>query len=103
MFEKITKYEKVEYEVLKSIKCDVCQVNILKNKQDCDKICVATIIYSKCNIEDVRSGSFENAFERESTDLCNKCYMKIVSILRKMGGKIPSYWSTLEKDETEEV
>lgn len=98
MFITETITEKIETEKLKNIKCDICKRNLVKGKDEEEEIVVATIRLSQTTIKSVKESGFDNPVECESSDFCEKCYKKIIEFIKKLGGKVPSYYYSEDQD-----
>ncbi len=92
MFITETITEKIETEKLENIKCDICERNLVKGKDEEAELAVATIRFSRTTIESVKESGFDNPNECESSDFCEKCYKKVIEFIKKLGGKVPSYY-----------
>lgn len=87
--EKITK---VKTDELEEIKCDLCNRNLLKSKDDNDEIAVATLKFSKQYKDTVKEEGFQVPISCETSDFCEPCYKKIMKIIKNLGAKIPSFY-----------
>lgn len=102
MFVTKTITHKIETENLDNIKCDICGRNLIKGKENNEEISVANLRFSRSTVKLVKaSGGFDDPFECESSDFCEKCYKKVLEFLKKMGGKVPSYYYS--DDQAEEI
>jgi hypothetical protein len=97
MFITKTISQKLETEQLENIKCDICGRNLVKGKDDEENVAVATFRFSHTTIESVREKGFEEPLKCESSDFCEKCYKKIMEFIKKLGGKVPSYYFSEEQ------
>ena len=98
MFVTKEKAEKIVVDELQNIKCDICGRNLLKGKDEDEEVSVATLRFSKSSAEMVREEGFKTPYECESSDFCEKCYRKIVEFVKKLGGKVPSYYFSDDED-----
>lgn len=92
MFVTKEKQKKIIVQTLKAIKCDICGENILDKKKH-EETGFASLKFMRSTIQQIKEGTAaENYSECESSDFCETCYKKIVSLIEKLGAKIPSYY-----------
>jgi hypothetical protein len=99
----VEKFVREEYD---SIRCDICKVNVLKDKEDDDEAVVATLTLLKTTTIDVKQNGVigaDDVHERESCELCEKCYKRVIEFLKTFGAKIPSSFFSAPKDEDDEI
>lgn len=84
--------EKLIVESLDNIKCDICNKNILKGKNDEDQVTVASLRLTTSYVDTIKEEGFNSPTKCETSDFCEGCYGKIVKFIKELGGKIPSYY-----------
>lgn len=96
MFTKSEKVVEVAVEEIEDIKCDVCGKEVLKDKKDEDEACMAVLMFIRSNVASIKENGIQESKERESSDLCKKCYDDVILFMREKGAKVPSYYDSEE-------
>jgi hypothetical protein len=94
MFTKTEKLVEVAVEEISDVKCDVCSTDILANKKDTDEASMAVLMFIRSEAGAIKENGIQSSKERESSDLCKKCYNEIIEFMRAKGAKVPSYYDS---------
>lgn len=85
--------KKFIHEECESLRCDICKIDLLKDKKDNEEASVALLTFVRTTTKDVRNNGVidaDDVHERESSEFCEKCYIKIKEFLKTLGAKVPS-------------
>src|SRR5574339_888520 len=96
--------EKFVRQEFNSVRCDLCKVNLLKDKNDDDEICVSTLTCIKTTCVDLQQHGVldaDDVHERESCELCEKCYKRVIEFLKTFDAKVPSSFFSAPRDDYE--
>lgn len=76
-------------EVTNNVKCDICNKKIIQKKMD-EGYC-SSLIYQK-----FIPGEEGGYIEKEISDFCSDCYLRIKEFVVSIGGTVPSYFLDTE-------
>lgn len=96
MFTKTEKLVEVAVEEINDVKCDVCGINILADKNDDEEASLAVLMFVRSDVQAVKEHGIQSSRERESSDLCEHCYKDVIKFLSQKGAKVPSYYDNEE-------
>ena len=85
--------EKIVLQQCDSLRCDICKIDLLKNKKEKDEASAALLTFIRTTAKDMRLNGVidaDDVHERESCEFCEKCYKKIIEFIKSLGAKVPS-------------